>query len=151
MSGQAVADAARALVGTPYVWGGNVPATGLDCSGHAQVALAQAGVEPWASRFPAKLDMTADNLWRRCEVISTPELGCLAFYGTAEKGAHHVVVVTGCKMGRVDEVTGASAGNARCTSIELARRLGAEVRVRRGPDAHLYRKDFLGFRRGALL
>jgi cell wall-associated NlpC family hydrolase len=37
--------AAISAVGTPYVWGGNIPGAGLDCSGLTQYAYGEAGVD----------------------------------------------------------------------------------------------------------
>ena len=42
--GEAVVTAARAYLGVPYRWGGTDPATGLDCSGFVQRAMADVGV-----------------------------------------------------------------------------------------------------------
>ncbi|MEJ6549401.1 NlpC/P60 family protein [Corynebacterium sp. USCH3] len=41
----AAVDAATSALGTPYVWGGTSPSTGVDCSGLTQWAYAQAGVD----------------------------------------------------------------------------------------------------------
>jgi cell wall-associated NlpC family hydrolase len=43
-SGDAVVAVAMRVLGTPYVWGGNTPADGFDCSGLVQWAYAQTGV-----------------------------------------------------------------------------------------------------------
>lgn len=43
-SGDAVVLAAVQVIGTPYVWGGESPETGLDCSGFVQWAFGQTGV-----------------------------------------------------------------------------------------------------------
>lgn len=146
----AIATEARKLVGTPYIWGGD-GTPGVDCSGHAQLALKLAGVAPWAPSFPRRLDMTADQLWTRCIPIDAPEVGCLAFYGPRSGPAGHVVVVTEVdKQGRVTAICGASKGNAQCRTVADAKRLGAFVRERHGVDAHLYRPDFLGLRRAEL-
>ncbi len=43
-SGQAIVNAAKRYIGTRYVYGGNSPSTGFDCSGLVQYACRQAGV-----------------------------------------------------------------------------------------------------------
>lgn len=140
---------ARGLVGLPYVWGANTPeAGGLDCSGFAQWCLHVAGVDPWASQFPAKLDMTAQVLWKSCAPVDVGEHtlpGDLAFYGAADV-ASHVVVVSGIAgvPGAVAGVIGASKGDAGCKTPADAMQRGARIKVF---PTHLYRKDCLGFRR----
>jgi cell wall-associated NlpC family hydrolase len=50
-----VLDTARSLIGTPYVWGGKRPETGLDCSGFISWVEAQNGVS-----VPSFTDSIAD-------------------------------------------------------------------------------------------
>src|SRR5581483_7132761 len=42
--GHAAVDSALAQVGTPYVWGGETPGVGFDCSGLVQAAYMVAGI-----------------------------------------------------------------------------------------------------------
>jgi cell wall-associated NlpC family hydrolase len=44
-TGQAVVDEAKKYLGTPYVWGGTNPKTGLDCSGLVQLVYKNFGVD----------------------------------------------------------------------------------------------------------
>ncbi|RYV50042.1 NlpC/P60 family protein [Pengzhenrongella frigida] len=62
-SGQGLVDAAMAYVGVPYVWGGENPATGLDCSGLVQRAMADLGVDvPRVARDQATLGTAVASL-----------------------------------------------------------------------------------------
>ena len=62
-TGQALVDAAEQYVGVPYVWGGTNPATGLDCSGLVQRAMADVGVTvPRVARDQAKLGTAVASL-----------------------------------------------------------------------------------------
>lgn len=55
-TGQGLVDAAMAYVGVPYVWGGEDPATGLDCSGLVQRSMADLGVDvPRVAHDQAKI------------------------------------------------------------------------------------------------
>lgn len=133
--------AALALVGSPYVWGGNTPRTGMDCSGFVQWVWSVAGVEPWASDFPARIDLRAADLWRRLAPpaggVALP--GDLAFYGPhADAVPTHVVIVIG--EGRL---IGTSRGDSKCRSFEDAVKRGAYVRVHASAR---YRTGFLGYR-----
>ena len=49
----AIVSAAYSCLGTPYVWGGNTPGVGLDCSGLVAYAYAQAGIS--VPRFSGSL------------------------------------------------------------------------------------------------
>src|SRR5262249_43223942 len=62
-TGQAVVDAAKKYLGTPYVFGGTDPNTGLDCSGLVQRAYRDLGIDlPRTSREQAKAGIAVDGL-----------------------------------------------------------------------------------------
>lgn len=44
-AGGSVVQAAKGMLGTPYVWGGTQPGKALDCSGFLQQAYAKAGIK----------------------------------------------------------------------------------------------------------
>jgi cell wall-associated NlpC family hydrolase len=76
---QLLYDLALRLVGTPYCWGGDTPAGGLDCSGLVQILLAAGGAD-----LPG--DQTALLLYAHFadpahHIDTTPQLGALVFYG----------------------------------------------------------------------
>ncbi|MFE2181108.1 NlpC/P60 family protein [Streptomyces sp. NPDC059455] len=83
---------AQGQLGLPYVWGGNGPAngdTGFDCSGLTKAAYAAAGIS---------LPRTAEEQFRTGHQVpkGQPLLpGDLAFYGTPDKGIHHVGLYVG--------------------------------------------------------
>jgi peptidoglycan DL-endopeptidase CwlO len=63
VTGQAVVDAAKKYLGTPYVFGGTDPAKGLDCSALVQRAYKDLGVDlPRTSREQAKAGTKVDSL-----------------------------------------------------------------------------------------
>lgn len=141
--------ALRILHGSLYVWGGNIVSDGgMDCSGFVQSCLMEAGIEPWASKFPTKLDLTAQGLHDQLAPIGPDEHplpGDLAFYGPNEKSINHVMLVELMEPGgeRV-QVVGASRGDRSCTSPDVALDKGARVKTF---PRHTYRADFVAFRR----
>ncbi len=120
-----------------YRWGSKgPPELGLDCSGAVCWCLAAAGLVP--SGFG--LQHNADSLRDLCDEVDEEDAapGDLALYGTAERAIHVMIL---CPDGRV---LGAAGGGHTCTSIEIAKSIGARVKYR---TTARYRSDFLGFGR----
>ena len=107
--------------GLPYIWGGDNPKVGLDCSGLVQHLLAYLSLDP-----PG--DQTADGLMRILgkdgkEVSAgDADLGDIVFYGSGK--ATHVTLALG--EGLMIEAGG---GGSKTTSVEIARRQGAQTMV----------------------
>jgi len=118
------------LQGCPYIWGGANPWTGFDCSGFVIWIYQVFGLLPSG-------DWTADGLRRhfyRDGMKGEPKLepGDLVFYGLHPTHVTHVMVALAGGL-----VVGASGGDAKCSTVEEARRRGAQVKVK-GMD---YRGD----------
>jgi cell wall-associated NlpC family hydrolase len=80
---------ALAQVGTPYVWGGETPGAGFDCSGLVQYAYAQAGIA-----LP-RTAQTQYNLGPLLPVVTEPAAGDLLFFGTDPTHVTHVGIALG--------------------------------------------------------
>ena len=80
--------AAMAMIGTPYVWGGESPG-GFDCSGLAQWAYAHAGIG-----LPRTAQLQYDAGPRR-KPGSPLQPGDLLFFGDGTKAIHHVGIFIG--------------------------------------------------------
>jgi cell wall-associated NlpC family hydrolase len=83
-----VADA-ETYLGTPYVWGGEAPGIGFDCSGSSSGSTPKPG-----SAFPG---------WPRTSTTPVPHLpagatlypGDLVFFGSGPSGVEHVGIYVG--------------------------------------------------------
>jgi cell wall-associated NlpC family hydrolase len=88
--GLAAVRAAEREIGVPYVWGGETPGVGFDCSGLVQWAWAQAGIQiprTTESQYPDLVHVTLNDL----------QPGDLLFYYNLD-GDHaidHVVMYVG--------------------------------------------------------
>jgi NlpC/P60 family len=104
---------ALAQVGTPYIWGGETPGLGFDCSGLVQAAYKAAGMA---------LPRVAQNQFDVTLLLAQgTELqpGDLVFFGTGPQGISHVGLYIGVQGGR--------------TMMVDAPHTGAEVRVEAFP------------------
>ena len=87
-------DWALAQVGTPYVWGGETPGVGFDCSGLVQAAYRVAGIN---------LPRTAQPQFDAGPHLppSSPlEPSDLVFFGTSTGGVTHVGIYVGARDGQ---------------------------------------------------
>ena len=130
-----IVNLALKLVGTPYIWGGNSPRGGFDCSGFVIWILQVFDVLPAG-------DWTSQGLREHFKFVRQgvePKPGDLVFYGQ-EPRATHVVMYIGMMNGEPMQV-GASGGDSSTTTTEEAVRKNAMVKVK---PVH-YRRDFLGY------
>ena len=112
---------AFSLLNTPYVWGGDDPLRGFDCSGLVVEILKSVGI------LKEHEDYTADGLYRKFKKheVEKPHLGCLAFWGFEERKTH----VAFCISDR--HVITASGGGFRTQTLADAVRQNAFVKCRR--------------------
>ena len=113
---------AWSLYGKPYLWGGDDPIDGYDCSGFCIEILKSTGV------LPRDGDWTAQSLWdglKRGEVCK-PGNGCLVFW-TNSKGDKVVHVEFAINN---ELCIGASGGGSRTLNKEDAAEQNAYVKVR---------------------
>ena len=126
---------ARNLIGVPYVWGGQDPTYGLDCSGFIVHCLRAVGL------LRPKDDLTAQQLADLCVEVTDKALqpADLVFYGRDWESVTHVVLAIG-----LDYVMGATRGDSSCTSPDIARRKKAAIATL---DIQKRTRDRLGFGR----
>lgn len=114
-------DYIKHYIGVPYLWAGDDPVFGFDCSGLAHEFLQAIGLERHG------YDSTADDLWNRFKLYGVQKgcAGCLAFWMSATGRAMHVEIM-------IDEnyTVGASGGGSATTSIGAAAAKNAFVKMR---------------------
>jgi len=111
------------FVGLPYLWGGDDPILGFDCSGLAQEVLLAVGLDP-----PG--DQTAQALYEAFKSKSVglagiPAKGCLAFYGKSLRGITHVSICIGDGL-----ILEAGGGGSATVNNTTAATQNAYIRVR---------------------
>jgi len=118
-----VIEQAMRFLGKPYVWGGNDPIAGFDCSGLVIELLKSVG------KLPVHGDWSADGLMNmfKAKVTQVPSEGCLVFYGT--NTATHVEMVV-AKIGDKVYTIGANSGGSKTRTLQDAIDQDAYVKVR---------------------
>jgi len=93
-AGEVAAQWAMQQIGTPYVWGGETPGVGFDCSGLVQAAYRAAGVA---------LPRVAQDQYDGTPAVppgSPLEVGDLVFFGSGPAGIDHVGIYIGTEDGQ---------------------------------------------------
>lgn len=108
-------------LGKPYIWGGDDPILGFDCSGFCIEILKSVGI------LPRKGDWTAQGLWNRfsAKQVDNPYEGCLVFWtGSTDKIIHveYAINETLC--------IGASGGGSKTKDKEDAAGQNAYIKIR---------------------
>jgi cell wall-associated NlpC family hydrolase len=103
-AGAVAADWALAQVGTPYVWGGETPGVGFDCSGLVQAAYQAAGL---ALPRVAQEQYDTGPLLRAGAVL---EPGDLVFFGASRASVTHVGIFVGTAGGQAFMVDAPHSG-----------------------------------------
>lgn len=114
-----------ALYGTQYVWGGDDPMSGFDCSGLIVEALQSAGVLPHGTDYTSQ-QLRQQFATREISIDAAKHTpGALIFYGTGLAKIEHVAM----SLGNGTAIQAAGGGQAT-TSPGAAERANAFVKVR---------------------
>jgi len=118
---------AFSLLNKPYIWGGDNPVEGLDCSGLVIEILKSMGV------LPAQGDWTAQGLYERFKDKEVNEQhvreGCLVFWEGMDGTANHVEYVLTSELSIC-----ARGGGSTIRSLKDALKYGAYSKIRPWKD-----------------
>ena len=109
------------FLGQPYLWGGDDPIRGFDCSGLIVEILKSVG------KLPRKSDYTAAGLWDKFKsgVVDCPDEGNLVFW---ENAAGKIVHVEMCLNETLS--IGASGGGSKTNTLQDAVHQNAYIKIR---------------------
>jgi hypothetical protein len=121
----------KSYLNVPYLWGGDDPLAGVDCSGLVLEGLKATGI------VPRELDVSADTLFRstfkdlpRETIERLLRRGMLVFWALPNQPIHHVEIVYAAFNDRVLTI-GASGGGSRTVDRASAIKQNAYVKIRR--------------------
>ena len=114
---------ARSFLGLPYIWGGDDPVVGFDCSGLVQEILAGVGIDPTG-------DQTAQGLHdfffsRAGTAVSAPGPGALIFFGASKRQITHI----GFMLDEFHMIEAGGGGSKTLTPSDASKQ-NAYVRIR---------------------
>jgi len=112
------------FLGTPYIWGGDDPIQGFDCSGFVIEILKSVGI------LPRNGDWTASGLWEMFKKFpaSSPYIGCLVFYRANKSKNSRIIHVEYC----IDSIhsIGASGGGSKTQKVIDSIDQNAYIKIR---------------------
>ena len=112
------------FLGSPYIWGGDDPMRGFDCSGFVIEVLKSIGV------LPRSGDWTAANLWElfKRHHVNKPYTGCLVFYRARQSENSPIIHVEYC-LDAIHTI-GASGGGSKTYTVDDAVKQNAYIKIR---------------------
>jgi cell wall-associated NlpC family hydrolase len=114
---------AWSFLGLPYLWGGDDPIEGFDCSGFIVEILKGVGIIPHAG------DWSADALWQKFKMnqVASPAKGVLVFWGS-DRPTPFMTHIEMC----IDEehTIGSSGGGSKTIDRAAAIAQNAYIKVR---------------------
>lgn len=109
--------------GKPYRWGGDDTTTGFDCSG-----LVNEGARSIGAIGRAEDRTAADWYTHSTPVVGKPRPGDLAFWKNQQGGIRHVEIVAGFLEDGTVITIGASGGDSKTVTAEVASAQNAYVK-----------------------
>ncbi len=112
---------AMQYVGVPYVWGGEHPAQGFDCSGFCQRVLRDAGVS-------LTKDRTANQLYHYLKTLgvsSGVQTDAILFFGSHDEAITHMAIALNDEL-----MIEAGGGDSTTRTIAHAKQRDARVRIK---------------------
>lgn len=111
---------AHSMLNTPYLWGGNSPLIGVDCSGFIQTVLSSVGIDP-----PG--DQTSQALYNHLSKKGWPSQlakGSVLFFGKNRQEITHVSMAYNEKL-----MIESSGGDSKTKTLQDAIDKDARVKI----------------------
>lgn len=131
------------LLALPYVWGGDDPLVGFDCSGYVIELMRSVGQLPMAGDWRAQGLYDHFEAGARADALGVPRFGALVFYGRSVTEITHVAFALD-----TDRIAEFGGGGSRVKSAAEAAVANAYGRIRpvdhRGDRVAILRPKYRG-------
>lgn len=129
-------EVAKRFLNLPYIWGGNDPMQGFDCSGLMVEILKSVGI------IGRDMDYNANSLKGLFEETEILEAGNMVFYDWNKDGIiDHVEMIAVVEDSGEVFTIGASGGNSATTSAQSAIEQDAYVKIRPLQSGYVFIND----------